>query len=46
MVEYKKEAFDLFTELLLSCAEEAISTIFRAVLLESDGQQSVTPALN
>eukprot|EP01047_Picozoa_sp_COSAG01_P002655 COSAG01_NODE_71_length_28648_cov_1587.432449_20_plen_850_part_00 len=46
LVEYKKEAFDLFTELLLSCAEEAISMIFRAVLLESDGQQSVTPALN
>ncbi|MEK9657956.1 MAG: preprotein translocase subunit SecA [bacterium] len=42
LIEYKKEAFDLFSDLLYSSYEEALLMMSRAVLVDSSTNQPVT----
>ena len=41
LLEYKKEAFDLFSGLLFICYEEALSIINRAVIVDQEKNQPI-----
>ena len=45
LIEYKREGFDMFQDLLLHIAEESISMINRAVIVPQDQQQTPAPSV-